>query len=246
MKSDLEINSLAMQIRDKMGYGAFETIDIEDIILKLERYSLVRVVLSGSISGICISDRESKVIAVNSKMSIGRQRFTMGHELYHLEVEKCNEGKICLSALHTGRDDSEKEADMFASFLLMPYEALNWFESRNQIDEWTMKEIIDLSQFYKMSDQAVLFRLRYQGKISQEKYEDLKKEQVLPNARLLGYDVVLYCESDEKEQWSVLGEYKRLLGKNAKTLPESLYRQFCRDAFIEGMEAYEGEEILND
>lgn len=90
-------------------------------------------------------------------MTKGRQRFTLSHELYHLLIEE-NTGKpiICNNPL---RDDSEREADKFASYLLMSEEGLSQYCNMNNIDEWNLSNIISVEQYFQISHQALLIRL---------------------------------------------------------------------------------------
>lgn len=231
MKTDLQLNSEAVRFREKIGYSNREPIDVESIVLKMENYTLVKLGLSNNISGMCIVDDDSKVIAINSTMSIGRQRFTIAHELYHLEIENLKEGKVCPAGIYDNRMENEKEADMFASFLLMPYDGLAWYVDKFQISEWNLRNIIDLSQFYKLSYMAVLFRLKHENKITDEELEKFKNINVKKQALKYGYDVSLYHASQEDERWITLGEYPRLLEEKRNIIPESLYRQFCKEGF---------------
>ena len=178
MKTDIQLNSEAVRFREKVGYSNREPIDVESVVLKMENYTLVKLELSNNISGMCIVDENSKVIAINSSMSVGRQRFTIAHELYHLEMEQLKEGKVCPTGIYENRAETEKEADMFATFLLMPYDGLEWYIDKFDILEWNLKNIIDLSQFYKLSYMAVLFRLKYEGRITAEEFEQLKNINV--------------------------------------------------------------------
>lgn len=248
MKTDIQLNSEAIRFREKVGYSNREPIDIESIALKMQNYTIVKMELSSHISGICIVDDESKVIGINSAMSIGRQRFTIAHEIYHLEIEQLEEGKICPTGIYDNRSDSEKEADMFASFLLMPYDGLAWYVDTYQISEWTIKNIIDLSQFYKLSYMAVLFRLNYENRITDIAYEKLKKVNVKREAVKYGYDISLYEPSQQEDKWITLGEYPRLLEEKRDAIPESLFRQFCKEGFRDELEyaIIEEGEIVND
>ena len=248
MKSVIQLNSEAVRFREKMGYSNREPIDIQNIILKLENYTLVKLEFSEHISGMCVLDGDSKTIAINSSMSVGRQRFTMAHEIYHLEIEHISEGKICPSGIYDNRSDSEKEADMFASFLLMPYDGLTWYIDKFQIAEWNIRNIIALSQFYQMSYMAVLFRLQHEDRITLEEYEKLKKVNVRSEAIRYGYDVFLYNSSPETDKWITLGEYPRLLEEKRRMIPESLFGQFCREGFREDIENGQIKEgvVLND
>ena len=248
MKTDIQLNSEAVRFRQKVGYSNREPIDVESIVLTMANYTLVKLDLSNNISGMCIVDEASKVIAINSAMSIGRQRYTIAHELYHLEIEQLTEGKVCPTGIYDNRTENEKEADMFASFLLMPYDGLEWYVEKFHILEWNLKNIIDLSQFYKLSYMAVLFRLKYEGRITAEELEQLKNINVKNQALKYGYDISLYNSSQEDERWITLGEYPRILEEKRYAIPESLYRQFCKEGFRDAVEQGKLEEGdgLND
>lgn len=248
MKTIIQLNSDAIRFREKAGYGNREPIDIESIVLKMNNYTIVKMKMSNHISGMCIVDGTSKMIAINSSMSLGRQRFTIGHELYHLEIENLTEGKVCPSGIYDNRSDNEKEADIFASFLLMPYDGLEWYIDNYQIREWNIRNVIELSQFYKMSYMAILFRLYHEGRITFEEYEYFKKVNVKTEAIKLGYDISLYGNLTEEHDWITLGEYPRLLEEQRGLIPESLFHQFCRDGFREDMKNENIEEgaVLND
>lgn len=248
MKSIIKLNAEAVRFREKAGYSNREPIDIEAVVLRMKNYSIVRLEMSQNISGMCIIDEKSKLIAINSSMSIGRQRFTMAHELYHLEIENLREGKICSAALHDSKTDSEKEADLFASFLLMPYDGLEWYVENYNITKWYLRNIIELSQFYKMSYMATLFRLKQENRITANEFEVFKKQNIKTATQKYGYDVSLYNSSVEKDKWITLGEYPRMLEEKRNMIPESLFQQFCFDSFREDIinENVEKEVIIND
>ena len=62
-------------------------------------------------------------------MSKGRQRFTLAHELYHLLFEEDKRDLIICEA--SNDDDSEIEANIFASYLIMTYEGLERYAKTN-------------------------------------------------------------------------------------------------------------------
>lgn len=126
-------------------------IDIEKVAKKFE-LNVVEFDFADSISGVLKKDRN--VIGINKKQPKVRQRFTIAHELGHFllghDIGK-NEDVV--------DDDSEKplhkerEANIFASQILMPEEALV-----NEIK----KEKIDLKKLagiFEVSEQAISIRL---------------------------------------------------------------------------------------
>ena len=134
MKTDNQLNAEAIQLREKWGLNPNGSIDITSVVLsKLPNLTLLYIPFSENTSGMCINDGNIKIIGINSTMTKGRQRFTLAHELYHLLIEE-NTGKpiICNNPY---RDDSEREADKFASYLLMSEEGLSQYCDMNNIDD---------------------------------------------------------------------------------------------------------------
>ena len=249
MKQNIQLNADAVKFREKMGYSNREPIDIEAVVLKMKDYTLVKLALPEKMSGMCIIDGPSKLIAINSLQTIGRQRYSIAHELYHLEIQKMTEGAVCLTNSYDSKSDSEREAEQFASYLLMPYDGLEWYVEKYEVTEWNVKSIIELSQFYKMSYISVLRRLLTEGKITVTEYDHLSKISVRNEALRYGYDVALYYPTSEDDSWITLGEYPRILEEKRNVLPESLFHQFCNEAFREDMKNYyidEGSEVMND
>lgn len=53
------------------------------------------------LSGVCIKNYGKPVIAIISSMSIGRQRFSMAHELYHLFFDNNIHSIVCAKKIGT-------------------------------------------------------------------------------------------------------------------------------------------------
>ena len=185
MKSDIQLNSEANKLRARFGYSNREPIDIINLILSFPDYTLIKMPLSERISGMCVADEGAKYIVLNASMSPGRQHFTAAHELYHLEVEKDRAGKICHMGINDSKNESEKQADKFASYFLMPYDGLEWYCEKFKINEWDdIADIIYLSQFYQMSYMATLYRLEQEGRIDKARYKELSGKNIILEALL--------------------------------------------------------------
>ena len=75
----------AAQLREEMGEDNNSPVDILALALNVEKLTIVYYPLGDKLSGICIKGKEgNNVIAMNSVMTLGRQRFTLAHEFYHL------------------------------------------------------------------------------------------------------------------------------------------------------------------
>lgn len=125
-----------------------------DVKKVAEKFGLVVVEFDfvDSISGVLKKDRN--VIGVNKKHSKVRQRFTIAHELGHFLLgHDIGKNEDILD------DDSEKpmhkerEANIFASELLMPYELLAGEVKKEKID------LKKLASIFDVSEQAISIRL---------------------------------------------------------------------------------------
>ena len=83
MIDKLELSTKAQELREKLGEDANSPIDIFSLANQIEGLTLVYYPLGKNISGMCVRDSEVRLIAINSTMSYGRQRFSLAHELYH-------------------------------------------------------------------------------------------------------------------------------------------------------------------
>jgi Zn-dependent peptidase ImmA (M78 family) len=116
-------------------------------------------------SGVLIRNGNEATIGVNSKHHEHRQRFTIAHEIGHylfhqgdLMIDKT------ISINYRGNEtvvdyQKEKEANLFASELLLPTKLLTKELKKFQIDLNDDDQIKDLAQKYNVSQQALMIRL---------------------------------------------------------------------------------------
>lgn len=196
----------------QFGEDIHSPIDIFSLLQSNEDLSIVFYPMSSRISGICIREGNNKLIGINSNSTYGRQRFTLAHELYHLFFHEDFKSIISSSDLENNKDPQEIEADMFASYFLAPYEALNDFiinrlrKGKLSLD---LNDIVKIEQHYGLSRQATLWRLKNDGYLSQEKAETMKKG-IIASALKLGFDDKLYRPTPEDKQYITLGKYVKL------------------------------------
>lgn len=118
--------------------------------------------------GIYIEINDTKIIFVNSNMYEPRKNFTIAHELgHHYLGHTLTEGAIvcdksALDASNKERPEAEKEADYFASCLLMPKDLIvqkkKIFEKNN--NDYSDDALVDyLKDFFKVSKEALGYRL---------------------------------------------------------------------------------------
>ena len=212
MKEKIELNSEAIILRKEFGEDTNSPIDIFSLIHNNDNLTIVFYPMSSRVSGICIRDGKNKIIGVNSTSTYGRQRFTIAHELYHLYFHEDFESVVCFIDLEMNKSPEEKEADVFASYFLAPYEALSYFIS-NKLQkgkqELEIEDVVKIEQHFGMSRQAILWRLKNDGYLSPEK-ADTMKTGIIVSARKLGYDDKLYIPTPVDKQYATFGKYVRL------------------------------------
>lgn len=216
MRTAQELNSLALKLRRVWNEDAYSPIDIFAIVngWKEKKITIVKYPMSSRISGMCTREKEDIIICINSTTSYGRQRFTLAHELYHVLYEENMKRVICDMNMNGDKSESEYEADKFASYLLMPYDALLQYEQERE--NWNLERVIDAEQFFQVSHQAMLHRLVSDNLLSKELADTYKAITVSGEAARLGYGKELYFSTEKSKQYFTTGEYIRKVEKIAE------------------------------
>jgi len=236
MKERIELNSNALWLRKEFGMDGSSPIDIFATLNTLDNLTVVFHPMSDRVSGMCVRTGKHDLIAINSALSYGRQRFSASHELYHLRFQKELRQVICGIDIGVGKDEEEKNADTFASYFLAPYDALRFFirdlmakKENNRID---LADILKIEHHFGMSRQATLYRLKIEGAITSEFAESLKSN-VVRSAQKLGYDSSLYIKTPEDRQYFTTGSYINLVEKllNQGIISQGKYEELLIDAY---------------
>lgn len=234
MKDLLELNAFAVELRDMLNINPYGPVDLFSIIpSKFPDYSIVFYPMSDYTSGMCIKNDNNSIIAINSDLSLGRQRFTLAHELYHLLYDDNYNDDDVIVCNFDDRSDSEQEAEKFGSFLLMPYEGLKKYMKLNNISEWNLDNLIFLQQYFQISHKAVIVRLKQDGFICEDEYEDLKKVHITREAVKRGFDKSLYSTPVTVNKRRLIGNYVRLIGNASSKhlISEGKKRSLLLDGF---------------
>ena len=91
----LELNAKGQELREQFGEDAVSPIDIFAVAGQIDDLTLVFYPLGENISGMCIRDQNVKLVAINSGMSYGRQRYSLAHEFYHLYYDDAMGYNVC-------------------------------------------------------------------------------------------------------------------------------------------------------
>src|SRR4030042_4182406 len=113
----------AAKLRRQFGLNSIEPIRLKSLMLK-EKILTVFKRLDNDFSGMAVKSSEEKFILINSNHSIGRQHFTICHELYHLYVDEEFSTHRCNTEVFDKSNKSEYYADIFASNFLLPEDGI--------------------------------------------------------------------------------------------------------------------------
>ncbi len=126
--------------------------------------------LEGDISGLIYRENDITIIGVNSSHPVTRQRFTIAHELGHMQLHSDDELHIDREFVHMRNEKSsqavdikEIEANRFAAELLMPIDMvrIDWQRRPAPLsyDYENDSFIAKMAKNYNVSLQAMIFRL---------------------------------------------------------------------------------------
>ncbi|WP_286861201.1 ImmA/IrrE family metallo-endopeptidase [Proteiniphilum sp. UBA5510] len=183
----------ALSLRKELGEDTTSPIDIFALAYTIEKLSIVYYPMGNNISGVCIRGTGNNVVAINSTMTLGRQHFSMAHELYHLYFDDDESTAVCAKTIGVG-SEREKQADQFAFYLLMSPDALSDVIKRlkkSGSSKLSLNDVVRLEQYFSISRQAILYRLIGENELTMQEADSMRKN-VIRSAVRLGYDDTLY------------------------------------------------------
>jgi len=254
VKPKSELSYQANELRKRFGEDLSSPIDVFAILQSQECLTLVFYPFSNHISGMCVRIRSGdQLVAINSTRTLGRQRFTATHELYHLFVQDEITTVICGNDIGAGRDEEEKNADAFASFFLAPNDALRSFIEKNLLKgarrPLTLEDVVRIEQHFRMSRQATLYRLVGESLITLD-FANTLKSDIIASARKLGFSDELYIPTPDNRQYFTTGSYIELAERlsDSHVISNGKYEELLLDAYradivynfeAEGQEMYD-------
>ncbi len=192
-----KIEKEAFEFRTKNGFTNSDPIRLKSLLLKLNVVTLFKP-LSENFSGMAVKVGESRFMLINSSHSIGRQHFSICHELYHLYIQSDFTPHRCSAGIFNSKDENENRADLFAAHLLMPKEGILYLVPDKELgkDKITLETILRIEHFFSCSRIALLVRLKELQLISQKGFDQFKPDVIL-SAKKYGYDALLYKSGNE-------------------------------------------------
>lgn len=221
----------ASQLRERFHVDPVSPIDLFSIILSENELTLIQYPFQDDISGICL--KEAKVIAVNSKSTMGRQAFSLAHELYHYYFDS-SLPSFSYFTNPGSKNKTETEADLFASYLLMPdsgFFGMVQSLTKDFKEKMQVGHLLELEQFYRVSRKAVLTRLQMEGWMSEDEAVDFTFD-IVKTAKRYGYDTSLYLPCDQTEPKTYGAYLKRAEElRSIGLISQGKYEEYLLDAF---------------
>jgi len=209
---ELMLKKYSVDFRNRFGLNSFEPISFLRVLQRLDVLSLFRP-LSDDFSGLSYKSGNDYFMLINSDQSLGRQNFTVAHELYHLFYDDCFTPHICKTGLFPKGKNSinERWADVFASHLILPEEGIIQLipDDETEKNKITLPTLLKIEQSYGTSRSALLVQLQKIGLIDKN-YSDKFKTNIRRSALMYGYNTDLYETTDPH---FILGTYGSLANK---------------------------------
>ncbi len=151
VREPADAEAAAMRLRAAWNLGGEPVPNLAEF-LEERGIKIIPLEFGESVSGLMCKARGAKggdvpVIIVNKDDTGERQRFTLAHELGHLVLDAPPGAK------------GEKLAHWFAGAFLMPAETL-WQEVGKHRNELSIGELFELKALFKLSVQAITYRLK--------------------------------------------------------------------------------------
>lgn len=209
-----ESEILAQKFRSEHGLSMTEPISTKTVLRKLGILTMYRPLSEKSFGISAKSESGRMFMMVNCNSTRGRQHFTIAHELYHLLYDDSPEPHMC-DGVAIG---VEKDANLFASALLMPREGLLKMVSDEEVKSRKVKlaTVLRMEQFFGVSRNTLLLRLKDIGLITESYMNELKSVPVKESAMQYGYNLSLYEAGNKGIVIGDFGEKARLLFESGR------------------------------
>lgn len=240
-----DLQNKASKFRKDYGYGETDPILLNSFLFKNNILTVYKP-LSANLAGMAVkANAQNMFIMVNQNHSIGKQHFTIAHELYHLLIQENFTSQQCVTGLFDRQTDiEEKKADYFAANLLLPelgiYELIPE-EERKTKNAVTFETVFKIQQYYQVSVNAVAFRLVNLELVDASFFDRCNQLYKKSFARVLGYDVKLYEKGNADK---IIGDYGQIAKQlfTSQKISESYYFELVNAINIDPLSKDESED----
>jgi Zn-dependent peptidase ImmA (M78 family) len=197
----------ACKLRARFLLGDRLPVDVESLLID-QGILTFYTPMSESFSGMCLKyDESTNFILINSNMVMGRQNFTVAHELYHLFVQDPKYSKVHACDINNPHSPIERHANSFASYFLLPTAGVVDIMQRLDCTKKSVNpaHIITMCGYFGVSYQAMLIRLNKILKLPDDRFNELWSIQPVTYAEQCGLktDVFLVPNRDNV----IVGDY---------------------------------------
>lgn len=235
----LVLEKKANEFRSGLGLSAGDSIHLSGILARLNVLTVFRP-LGNGFSGMAIKVEDGanveRFILVNSNHPIGKQHFTICHELYHLFQQEGFTSRWCITGTFDKKDKEEYNADNFAAFLLLPRQGIETLMPNGELqkNKVSIGSLLQMEQYFGCSRSALLYRLKALGLID-EAFRETLSQNVILGARQHGYKTELYEPGNHNRVVGNYGVYARALF-DAEKISETRYHSLLLDLGIDATE----------
>lgn len=212
----VELKKRALDFRSANGLGTIEPIYLKSLLIKLNVITMFRP-LSEKLSGVAVKSDMNRFILINSSNQLGKQHFTLAHELYHLFVQENFSFQKCFTGLFIGqKDEEEKKADLFAAHLLMPEDGILKLIPDFELEKGkvSLSTVFKLQNYYSVSFSALVYRLKDLGYVSKD-FADSMKGRIIRDSVNLGFGDQLF--KSNTNAGLTIGNYGSLANDKLRT-----------------------------
>ena len=189
-KAILAAEEVLKELKEKKGkltfpINPFELLKDQNVVITYSDFD--------KLEGLLLYDKKQSIVSINANRYITRQRFTAAHELGHIFLHTEIKGNNFICPISGKKSDIEKEADTFASNLLMPTDELckrvDFYSDEN--GKVGLDECLLIAEYFGVSFEScvktICFRIkRFNQDLNNEeinklikKYEPNKKRKEL-------------------------------------------------------------------
>ncbi len=243
----LILEKKASLFRTQWGLNDKEPIRFSSLLSQLNVITVFKP-LSSPFAGMAVKVAKNeggchRFMMVNSDHSLGKQHFTICHELYHLYIQEKFEYQRCQTGVFDkSKDTQEYYADVFAAYLLMPETGIKSMIPDQELvkNKISIQTVLKLEHYFSCSRIAMLYRLK-ELQIIDNSLLEIHKQKPMSSAVRNGYPINLYKEGNSDK---VIGDYGSIANRlfEKEKISESHYISLLHDL---GMNSQEVEVLFS-
>jgi Zn-dependent peptidase ImmA (M78 family) len=190
---------MALALRQALGFPPGPLPDLLDVVEDLGLDVALEPLREG-LAGLCLHTDEIAMALVDSSPVLGRQRFTVGHELCHYLIGDAEPFWVDEQLFGGSRQTQETRANAFAAHFLMPEEGIRaHLRGRGlPLDEHT---VVELQHQFGVSLEALLWHLSNLRLISPRLRDSLQRAG--PKALALRHGYIAEWAELERDRYVV-------------------------------------------